>query len=279
MLTPRRGQWITARMSLPESGSSALRREKPISWFFPEAPAETTFAGFEEACAHYPSTDFPLFCHAYAELCRVDLNGKLAIELACGRGDLAVCLARRFPGARIVAVDRYPESGAAIREAHARGEVKNLEYHCGDAMDLSFVPDGSADLIFGQAALHHLAHSMQALSIECSRALKSGGRLAFLFEPIGHNWAVACVRTIQVSRYQMCDESNLFDSVFRGMVREFASCEVQSFNLSGYFLKGIPGGLAVGAARLANRFDRFLAKIFPTAPMFGANGNIVFHKE
>ncbi|MFZ4599885.1 MAG: class I SAM-dependent methyltransferase [Terrimicrobiaceae bacterium] len=265
-------------MSLPESGSSTPRQGKAVSWFFPEAPADTTFAGFEEACAHYPATDFPLFCHAYAELCRVDLSGGLAIELACGRGDLAVCLARRFPKARIVAVDRYPEAGAAIREAHARGQVPNLEYHCGDAMDLAFVTDGTADLVFGQAALHHLAHSSQALSIESSRALKPGGRLLFLFEPLGHNWAVACVRAIQVSRHEMCDESNLFDSVFREILRNFSSCEVQSFNLSGYFLKGIPGGLAVKAARLANQLDRFLAETFPKAALFGANGNIVFVK-
>ena len=262
----------------PAITSVSKGSEKLLAWTFPEAPADTEYPGFEEACAHYPATDFPLFCNAYLELCREDLSGKLAIELACGQGDLAVCLARRFPEARVVAVDRYPEAGAAIREAHGRGEVPNLEYHCGDAMDLSFLADATADLIFGQAALHHLAHNAQGLSLESSRALKPGGRLLFLFEPLGHNWLVSCVRSIQVSRHQMADESNLFESVFREILRNFSRCEVQSFNLSGYFLKGIPGSLAVKASRIANQFDRFLARSFPKAPIFGANGNIIFFR-
>jgi methylase of polypeptide subunit release factors len=95
---------------------------------FPEAPnISEAVSGFESACAHYAKSDFPLFYHAYAELCREDLSGRRVVELACGRGDLAVCLARRFPLADITAVDRYPEAGEAIRDAHARGEALNLK--------------------------------------------------------------------------------------------------------------------------------------------------------
>lgn len=251
---------------------------KSLTWTFPEAPAAPFYAGFEQACRHYPPTDFPLFCRGYEELCRKDLSGKLAIELACGRGDLAVCLAARFPKARIIAVDRYPEAGAAIREAHNRGEVPNLEYQCGDALDLSFASDCSADLVFGQAALHHLAHNMAALSVESCRVLTPGGRLLFLFEPLGHNWIVSCVRAIQISRYQMCDESNLFESVFREILRNFSSCEVQTFNLSGYFLKGLKGDLAVRVTRLANKLDRLLGRLFKKTSQFGANANVIFYK-
>lgn len=245
---------------------------------FPVAPERTSIPGFESACAHYPVTDFPLFCHAYGELCREDLTGKTAVELACGRGDLVVALAKRFPESRIIAVDRYPESGASIREAHARGEVLNLEYVCGDAQDLGFLAESSVDLVFGQAALHHLANDVMTLSLQTSRILKPGGRLLFLFEPMGHNWFVSSVRSIQVARHEMCDESNLFFSTFREIGRMFERVHVQSFNLCGYFLKGIPSGLAIPLARLANGIDRAIAGFWPGATKFGANANIIFFR-
>lgn len=265
-------------MSSTAPSVGSLSTGKSLTWAFPEAPASASFPGFEQACRHYPPTDFPLFCLGYGELCREDLSGKVAIEMACGRGDLAVCLASRFPKARIIAVDRYPEAGAAIREAHSRGEVPNLEYHCGDALDLTFAANNSANLVFGQAALHHLAHNMAALSAESYRVLAPGGRLLFLFEPLGHNWIVSCVRAIQISRHQMCDESNLFESVFREILRNFSRCEVQAFNLSGYFLKGLKGNFAVRSARLANKFDRLFGKLSKKAPLFGANANVIFYK-
>lgn len=254
------------------------RESVPITSDFPAAPPQTSVPGFEEACRHYPITDFPLFCSAYAELCRVDLTGKTAVELACGRGDLAVCVAKKFPAGRIVAVDRYPESGAAIREAHARGDVPNLEYHCGDAQDLTFLGEASVDLVFGQAALHHLANDVLTLSLQTSRVIKPGGRLLFLFEPLGHNWLVSCIRAIQVARHEMTDESNLFFSTFREIGRTFDRVHVQSFNLSGYFLKGIPSPLAAPLARLANHLDRSIAAVRPNATKFGANANIVFYR-
>jgi len=245
---------------------------------FPAAPAATMIPGFEAACAHYPVTDFPLFCHAYGELCREDLTGKTAVELACGRGDLVVALAKRYPGSCIIAIDRYPESGASIRAAHGRGEAQNIKYVCGDAQDLAFLSDASVDLVFGQAALHHLANDVATLSLQTRRVLKPGGRLLFLFEPMGHNWLVSCVRSIQVARHEMGDESNLFFSTFRELALPFDRVHVQSFNLCGYFLKGIPSSWATSLARLANRLDRAIASIWPGATKFGANANIIFFR-
>ncbi len=245
---------------------------------FPLAPEEIYFPGFQEACQHYPATDFLIFATGYAELCSVDLNGEVVVELACGRGDLAVALARRFPSARIVALDRYPDAGGAIVEAHQRGEVPNLEYRCGDAQDLSHFENASVKLVFGQATLHHLANDTAKLRSETSRILMPGGRLVFLFEPLGHNWMVACVRAIQVARKEMGDESNLFFSTFREIGRSFERVHIDSFNLTGYLLKLFASKHAVPLARLTNRMDRLISRVYPDATKFGANANIFFFK-
>jgi len=264
-------------------GDSKLKTDRPwvpISCSFPKVDLESfsRLGSFKNAAAHYPPSDFPLFSCGYLELCREDLSGKTAVELACGRGDLAVALAEFFPKARIIAVDRYPEAGAAIREAHQSGKVPNLEYLCADASDLSTLPGESADLIFGQAALHHLANDINAIRSVTGRILKPGGRLIFLFEPLGHNWVVACVRAIQISRHTMADESNLFFPTFQEIGRPFSKIEVQSFNLCGYALKGLKGNQGIRLAKICNALDRGIAKIWRQAPKFGANANIIFWK-
>ena len=244
----------------------------------PENSAFLRLVAFKMAAAHYPASDFPLFSCGYTELCRENLSGKSVVELACGRGDLAVALAEQFPDAKILAVDRYPDAGSAIREAHAAGKAKNLEYLCSDAVNLPVIRDSSVDLVFGQAALHHLANDVSAVRNEAHRILKPGGRLVFLFEPLGHNWFVACVRAIQVSRQEMGDESNLFFSTFDEIGQTFTKIEVQSFNLTGYFLKAFKGKSGLSLARFCNKLDRAISRFWTNAPKFGANANIIFWK-
>ena len=231
--------------------------------------------GLLQACTKYPASDRPVFLAGYAELCRLDLNGKTALEICGGHGELAFRLAQIFPGAEITGLDLY------VPEQPAKGgwltQCPNLSYVAGTAFDLSrFAPD-SLDLIWGQAALHHLAHSTGDLGKEAMRVLKPGGRLVFIFEPLGHNLVVAAVRAMRMSLAEMVDESNLFLSQIERMAAPFSLCEVQVFNLLGYPMKAFSDRL-LGLNRLVEGADAFLFRHFPWLRRYAANCNIILTK-
>lgn len=227
------------------------------------------------ACAKYPLSDRPVFVSGYNELCRVDLNKKSALEICGGHGELAYCLAKAFPGAKVTGLDRYvPEQPG--KEGWL-SQCPNLSYVAGSAFDLSgFAPD-SLDLIWGQAAFHHLAHEPGDLAREAMRVLKPGGRLVFIFEPLGHNLVVAAVRAIRTSLGEMGDESNLFLSQIAKFADPFSSCEVQVFNLLGYPMKAFADRLSV-INRLVEQADAFFFGAFPALRRYAANGNIILTK-
>ena len=239
-------------------------------------PLNQRVGSLESGRWHYAPSDRPLFVAGYNALCAVDLTGRRALEVCCGRGELAVELARAFPGAAVIANDRYPTAGKLIREAHGRGEVSNLAYECGDALDLSRHSDGSLDLVFGQAALHHLAHDVPAVGREYSRVLRPGARLIFIFEPLGHNPVVAMIRAWRVSREEMGDESNVFLGMLEEIGESFSRCEVQVFNLFGYPLKGLKGRFGETLATASHRLDSALIGRFPRLARYAANFNVIF---
>lgn len=143
---------------------------------------------------------------------------------------------------------------------------------------MSGYPDGSFDLVWGQAALHHLAHNPDGLARQVLRVLKPGGRLVFIFEPMGHNLAVAAIRAMRMARHELGDESNLYLSQFERMLNTgYSGCEVHMFNLLGYPLKAFsdrfrPLCEAVQAA------DSWLFRRFPKLLRYGANCNVIFTK-
>jgi len=217
-----------------------------------------------------------LFLAGYGELCRVDLSGGCAVEICGGFGRLAAALAGVFPGARVVGLDLYVPDGPEVEEA--RAAHPNLEYVAGDAFDLSAFEADSVDLIFGQAALHHLAHDPKGIARECLRVLKPGGRLVFIFEPLGHNLVVAAIRAARMARHELGDESNLYFSQFSAMCGVgFSGCEVQVFNLLGYAMKAVSDRFS-GVARLAGRVDAMLYRRFPGLMRMAANANVIFTK-
>ena len=228
------------------------------------------------AAGGFPPSDRNIFLAGYGELCRVDLAGRRALEICGGAGRLAGLLAETFPQAEVTGLDLYRASGPEVEERAAR--LPGLSYVAGDAFDLSrFAPD-SLDLVWGQAALHHLAHAPEKLAAEVFRVLKPGGRLVFIFEPMGHNLLVAAVRAVRMARHELGDESNLYISQFqRMMAAGYSSCEVQMFNLLGYPLKALSDRRA-GVARFVQEIDGVLMRSFPGLLRYGANANLVFTK-
>jgi SAM-dependent methyltransferase len=228
---------------------------------------------FKPAREHYAPADQPMFEAAYAELCRIDLNGKNVLEVCCGAGMLAVCLARVFPNAQITALDRYSDAGRDVLAV--RHELPNLKYTVGDALHLPQYTDGSFDLIYGQATLHHLAHDCAQVAQEYSRLLNPGGRLVFIYEPLGHNLLVDAVRAARIARRELGDESNLYLSTLEGVAKAFSHCEVQVFNLISYVFKGVQNQAILS---MAHDLDAWILEHNPNLLKYCANCNIVFTK-
>lgn len=237
----------------------------------------TGFCGAEllTACTKYPPSDSQVFRAGYKELCRIDLAGKVALEICGGHGELAFRLAQAFPEAKVTGLDLYvPEQPA--KEGWLT-QCPNLSYVAGSALDLSRFAPSSLDLIWGQAALHHLAHATEDLGREALKVLKPGGRLVFIFEPLGHNLLVAAIRAMRTSLAEMGDESNLFLSQIEKLAAPFSRREVQVFNLLGYPMKAFSNRLP-GLNRLVENADAFLFRHFPGLCRHAANCNIILTK-
>jgi len=223
----------------------------------------------------YPASDKEVFLSAYEAMRWRDHEGGLAVEICGGHGELAVRFAKAEPRCRVIGTDLYipdyPENRNWLKE------LPNLSYQKASAFDLAFLEPSSVDLLWGQAALHHLSHAPQDVCREALRVLKPGGCLIFIFEPLGHNWLVAAVRASRMAAAEEGDESNLYISQFKKMAQGFTSCEVQVFNLLGYPMKAFSDRWSPLASAV-KKVDAFLFQKFPRLLRFGANCNVVFTK-
>lgn len=242
----------------------------------PSPPFDSRAEGMLSAIGGFPQSDKSLFLAGYNDLCRVDLTARRALEICGGFGKLAIALAKVFPKAEIIGLDFYAATGPEVDETLK--QHPGLSFVAGDAFDLSAYEDASLDLVWGQAALHHLAHDPERLCREVLRALKPGGRLIFIFEPMGHNLIVAAIRAMRMARHELGDESNLYLSQFERMEKcGFSSCEVQMFNLLGYPMKALSDRFSF-ISNLIQKADSLLFKLFPKLLRYAANANIIFTK-
>lgn len=242
----------------------------------PSPPFDPRAEAMLPAIGGFPQSDKPLFLAGYSELCRLDLTGGRALEICGGFGKLAIALAKVFPKSEVIGLDFYAASGPEIDEQLK--QLPGLSFVAGDAFDLSAYEDSSFDLVWGQAALHHLAHDPERLSQQVLRVLKPGGRFVFIFEPMGHNLLVAAIRAVRMAREELGDESNLYLSQFERMEKYgFSRCEVQMFNLLGYPMKALSDRFSF-ISNLIQKADSFLFKLFPKLLRYGANANIIFTK-
>ena len=95
-------------------------------------------------------------------------------DLGCGSGNTTRFLQQRWPKARITGVDSSLEMLAVARQANAKAPSP-LDYAHGDLA--TWLPDGPADLLYSNAALHWLG-GHETLFPKLMRALAPDGVLA-----------------------------------------------------------------------------------------------------
>ncbi len=118
--------------------------------------------------------------YAFAQL--GPLDGRIVLDLGCGRGRASLRLARL--GADVVACDISPRMVAAtLALATGCGLSAQVQPLVMSAHMLA-LPAASVDAVLGISVLHHLDY--RAACREVSRVLRPGGRAVFV-EPLGHN--------------------------------------------------------------------------------------------
>ncbi|MEP6918717.1 MAG: class I SAM-dependent methyltransferase [Acidobacteriota bacterium] len=145
-----------------------------------------------------------------------DVRGLRIVDFGCGSGANTVLLADR--GAHVWGVDISEDLiRLAERRMNVSGRPGGAQFIVASAHDLPF-PDGSIDLVFGIAILHHL--EIPRVSREIYRVVRPGGRAIFQ-EPVRNSAAVKFVRSL--IPYRAPDVSPFERPLTDGELREFAA--------------------------------------------------------
>lgn len=116
----------------------------------------------------------PLHAFATARIEPMVRPGMRILDVGCGGGQLALDLARRFPGVQITGLDLSPQQ---IARARRRGAslADRVTFVEGTAMDMPF-SGGAFDLVYSVGSLKHWPDHARGLR-ECARVQKPGNRL------------------------------------------------------------------------------------------------------
>jgi len=121
----------------------------------------------------------------------IDLTAALALDFGCGQGWTSMLLATT--GCRVIGFDISEMNVHVAKVTAEYNKLNNADFTVADGEKLPF-QDGSFDLVFGNAVLHHLR--LDACLGEIARVLKPGGKAAFA-EPFGHNLLINLYRLIK----------------------------------------------------------------------------------
>jgi len=171
------------------------------------------------------STPYPL---EYSYHLLGDVSGRRVVDFGCGSGANTALLAGR--GAHVWAIDISEDLlRLGQRRLAVSGRRGEATFIAGSAHDMPF-PDGSIDVVFGIAILHHL--DLDLVSKEVRRVLKPGGRAIFQ-EPVRNSKVIRFVRGLipyrapDVSPY----ERPLTDEELRRFANGFTRWSVKAFVL------------------------------------------------
>lgn len=157
-----------------------------------------------------------------------DVADKRIVDFGCGSGSNSVLLAHR--GAHVWSVDISEDLIRLGRRRMAvNGRAGGAQFVVGSAHDLP-LPDGSVDIVFGIAILHHL--DLKLVANEVHRVLKPGGRAIFQ-EPVRNSRLVRFVRSLIPYRAPDISpfERPLTDAELREFAAPFRAVRTRSFGL------------------------------------------------
>lgn len=157
-----------------------------------------------------------------------DVRGKTILEYGCGDGVNTVPLAKR--GANVIALDLSPELIAVAKQRLlAHGITTGVDFVVGSAHNLP-LHEGSVDVVFGIAILHHL--DLTLASNEIWRVLKPNGAAIFQ-EPVRNSPVMRFAR--KLIPYRSPDvspfERPLTDRELQDFAAEYSSYRSRPFGL------------------------------------------------
>lgn len=122
---------------------------------------------------------------------RAEAPGRVFLDYACGRGNLATAAAQA--GASLsIGIDISPVSVAGCRTRAEEAGLTNLRFVVGDC-ERTGLPDNSIDRIITAGCLHHL--DLSYAFPELRRILKPGGRI-YAIEALAYNPAIQLYRRL-----------------------------------------------------------------------------------
>lgn len=177
----------------------------------------------------YAQADFTesnsLFFKLLRDLDPGDLEGRQALDLGCGSGDIAIRLLKTWPGARCDALDG--SAPMLARAQTALDALPGVARRCRllhEVLPSRHLACGAYDLVLSNSLLHHL-HDPQVLW----RTLRSAGRsgalvlVMDLMRPPSLGWAESLVVTY------VGDEPELLQNDYRAaLFAAFEPAEVQA---------------------------------------------------
>lgn len=190
-----------------------------------DAALRVTPRVFARYAAPASNTPYPL---EYAYHLLGDVMGRRIVDFGCGSGANTALLANR--GAHVWGVDISEDLiRLAQRRMQVSGRDGGAQFIVSSAHDLPF-PDGSIDVVFGIAILHHL--DLQMVAKEVYRVLRPGGRAIFQ-EPVRNSKTVRFLRSLIPYRAPDISpfERPLTDQELRDFSRPFSSSHVRPFLL------------------------------------------------